>query len=75
MMLLSNLLGNQVRGTKMNISHTSSNDHQFEEEFNYVAILSSTQSTQKNEVKKVPLVNKILTLLCDKAPSYVLGYN
>lgn len=59
----------------MNITHTQDNEQQIEEEFSYVTAKSIAKQNEKTTSVNEPLFSKILELLDDSTPNYVLGYN
>jgi hypothetical protein len=57
----------------MNITHNQDSEQQVEEECSY--LIANSIAKQSKKAPDEPLLSKILELLDDSTPNYVLGYN
>ena len=59
----------------MNISQRQKNQQKNEDEFNYITVANGVQNDKSDVVATEVLLEKVLALLDDSTPNYILGYN
>lgn len=59
----------------MNISHIESNEQQSDDEHSYIAAAYAARDNKAKIEINEPLLEKVLAVLDDSTPNYVLGYN
>lgn len=59
----------------MNISHNQNNEQQNDEERSYLIAKSIAKQSESATPANAPLLSKMLELLDEGTPNYVLGYN
>lgn len=59
----------------MNITHNQSSEQQNDDERSYLIARSMAKQNQSTTTTNAPLLSKMLELLDDGTPNYVLGYN
>ncbi len=59
----------------MNISHNQNSEQQNDEERSYLIAKSIAKQNESVTTINAPLLNKMLALLDEGTPNYVLGYN
>jgi hypothetical protein len=59
----------------MNITHNQNSEQQSEEEYSYLIATSIAQQRKCAATSDEPMLGKILELLDNSTPNYVLGYN
>ena len=59
----------------MNISQRQKNQQKNEDEFSYITVANGVQNDNSDVVATEVLLEKVLALLDDSTPNYILGYN
>ncbi|MGB1200605.1 MAG: hypothetical protein ACPG5R_03505 [Cognaticolwellia aestuarii] len=59
----------------MNISQRQKNQQKNEDEFSYITVANGVQNDKSDVVATEVLLEKVLALLDDSTPNYILGYN
>lgn len=59
----------------MNISQRQKNQQKNEDEFSYITVANGVQNDKIDVVATEVLLEKVLALLDDSTPNYILGYN